>query len=171
MVLAQTSSEFIGCLIARTNKIMKKLHYSIFINAPREKVWETMLGAESYKEWTKVFNPTSRFEGDWSQSSKILFMGSDPQTGEEGGMVSKIAESRPPEFISIQHLGILKNGVEDYDSEEVRKWTPAFENYTFNEKDGGTELEIDVDTAEEYAEMFDEMWPKSLNVLKEISER
>lgn len=86
-------------------------------------------------------------------------------------MVARIRENRPYEFVSIEHLGILKDGIEDTTSDEVKKWTPAFENYTFTEKDGGTEVSVDMDIAEEYADMFKEMWPKALLKLKEISER
>lgn len=151
---------------------MKKLHYSIQINSPREKVWHAMLDDQTYRQWTRVFNEGgSYFKGDWSKGSKILFIGPDPKTGKEGGMVSRIAENIPNEFISIEHIGILNEGVEDTTSEEAKKWGPAFENYTFKEQDGGTLLEIDVDTQEEYAEMFDAMWPEALAKLKEIAEK
>ena len=49
---------------------------------------------------------------------------------------------------------------------------PGFENYTFAEKDGGTEVNIDMDIVnEEYKEMFEGMWPKALLKLKELAER
>ena len=150
---------------------MQKLRTSIVINAPREKVWATMLGPETYKEWTAAFNPGSRYEGEWKQGSTIRFIGPDPETGKEGGMLSRIAESRPHEYISIQHLGIIKNGIEDTTSEEARKWSPAFENYTFLDKDGATELQIDQDVADEYKDGFEKMWNLALQKLKEISER
>ena len=130
-----------------------------------------MLGEETYREWTKAFNPGGYYKGDWNEGSKILFVGLDPETGMEGGMVSRIKESRKPEFISIEHLGILNNGVEDTTSEEAKKWTPAFENYTFTEKDGGTQLDVDMDIVDEMKEEFDGMWPKALETLKEIAER
>jgi hypothetical protein len=149
---------------------MQKMHLSTHINTPKETVWHKMLDVESYKEWTAAFNPGSYYKGDWSQGSKMLFMGPDPETGEEGGMVSRVAENREYEFMSIEHLGILKNGVEDTTSEEARKWSPAFENYSFAEKDGGTELTIDMDVAEEYHQMFTDMWEKALVKLKEICE-
>lgn len=152
---------------------MKKLHYSIKINAPAEKVWQTMLDPETYKEWTEVFNPGGggHFRGSWEKGSKILFIGLDPETGKEGGMVSRIAENRPYEFISIEHLGILKEGVEDTTSEEARKWTPAFENYTFKEENGVTEVSVEQDMVEEMTDEFDKMWPKALEKLKEIAEK
>lgn len=150
---------------------MQKLTASIFINAPREKVWNTMLSPETYQQWTKVFNPTSRFEGDWSEGSKILFLGTDDKGENEGGMVSRIAKNVPYEYLSIEHLGIIENGVEDTTSEKAKSWAPAFENYTFHDKDGGTELVIDQDIEEKYKEQFDEMWPKALRVLKELAEK
>lgn len=130
-----------------------------------------MLSQDTYREWTAAFTEGSRFEGSWDQGSKILFIGPDPETGKEGGMVSRIKENRLHEFISIEHLGIMKDGVEDTTSEEAKKFTPAYENYTFTEKDGGTEVSVDVDVAEEYADMFKDMWAKGLAKLKEISER
>jgi hypothetical protein len=86
-------------------------------------------------------------------------------------MVSRIAEHKPYEYISIEHLGIVHNGVEDTTSDEARKWAPAFENYSFKEKDGATEVLVDLDVDEKEAEMFNKMWPAALQKLKEIAEK
>lgn len=147
-----------------------KRHYSIDIKAPKQKVWEIMLADETYREWTTEFNPAgSWYEGDWSEGSKILFLGPS-EDGGSGGMVSEIAESRPYDFVSIKHNGVVNNGVEDTTSEEVQKWAGAYENYTFTEHDGVTKLEIDMDLDEDEAEHFDRMWPNALEKLKEIIE-
>lgn len=150
---------------------MEKLHFSIVVNAPREKVWHAMLDDEPYREWTTVFNQGSYYEGSWEKGSKILFLGPDPRTGKIGGMVSRIADSRPYEFVSIEHLGLVENGVEDTESEEAKKWAPAYENYTFKEVDGGTEVLVDVDSEESMAEEFSKLWPAALEKLKTIAER
>lgn len=150
---------------------MQTLHFSIKINAPVDKVWNIMIGEETYKDWTSVFNPGgSIVKGNWEKGSKMLFLGPDPETGVEGGMVSRIAENIPHKFISIEHLGIINNGIEDTTSEEAKKWAPAFENYTFKEENGVTEVLVDIDIMEEYVDMFNEMWPKSLARLKELAE-
>jgi hypothetical protein len=86
-------------------------------------------------------------------------------------MVSRIAENRPYEFISIEHLGLVKDGVEDTTSEVARQWAPAYENYTFRERDGATEVRVDLDVVDEHAPMFEEMWPRALSRLKELGER
>lgn len=151
---------------------MKKLHFTKFIDAPVEKVWDTMLGEATYRQWTMPFNPGSYYKGDWSEGSKILFLGPNPESeGSEAGMVSHIKENRKNEFISIEHSGFYKDGVEDTTSEEVLKWAGAHENYTFEEKDGGTEVSIDIDVADEYEPMFRDMWPKALDTLQELSEK
>ncbi len=150
---------------------MKKFHFSIKINASAEKVWHTMLDEATYREWTSAFSPGGYFKGSWEKGSKIIFLGPDPETGKEGGMVSRIAENKPNEFISIEHQGILVDGVEDTTSEEARKWSPAFENYTFKEENGVTEVSVDQDMAEELSAEFEKMWPEALAKLKEIAEK
>jgi hypothetical protein len=151
---------------------MTKSQYKIFINAPKKKVWDIMLEDKTYREWTEAFNPGSYYKGSWEKGSKILFLGPDPANpGVEGGMVSRIKDNKLHEFISIEHLGIVKDGVEDTTGEEAKKWAPAYENYTFNEKDGGTELLVDLDLSDEYKDMFDEVWPKALKKLKELAEK
>jgi len=149
---------------------MQKIHFSIQINAPREKVWHAMLGDATYREWTMPFCPGSYYEGSWETGSEIKFLGPG-EGGEVGGMYSRIKENRLYEFVSIEHIGMIQNGVIDTTSEAVKKWTPAFENYTLTEVDGGTKLDIDIDTNEEYKEMFKDTWPKALNILKGIAEK
>jgi uncharacterized protein YndB with AHSA1/START domain len=149
---------------------MEKIHITITINAPREKVWETMLGNETYREWTTAFHPGSYYKGTLAQGEKILFLGPDDEGGEMG-MVSRVADIRLYEFISFEHLGIVKNGVEDTESEEAKKWAPAFENYTFKDVEGGTELTIDQDIESGHTVQFEEMWQRALVLLKELAEK
>lgn len=148
---------------------MEKLHFSIVINAPKEKVWETMLNDDTYRKWTEAFGSGSHYKGDWNKGSKILFLA----PGEKGemGMVSRIKESKPYEFLSIEHIGVVNDGKEDTTSDEVKKWAGALENYTFKESGRKTEVLIDTDTNDEYKEMFQDMWPKALNKLKELAEK
>jgi uncharacterized protein YndB with AHSA1/START domain len=147
---------------------MQKLHFSIVIKAPKEKVWDTMLNDGTYRQWTVPFGPGSHYVGDWSEGSKILFLA--PGEKGEGGMVSRIAESKKPDRLSIEHLGVVQDGKEDISSDAVKGWAGAHENYTFIDKDGGTELLIDTDTDEELKAMFEDMWPKALQILKELAE-
>ncbi len=151
---------------------MDKMHFSIAINAPKEKVWNTMLGDETYRVWTEAFTPGSHYVGDWNQGSKILFLGPDKKTGKMSGMVSRIKENRRHEFISIEHLGVVQDGKEDTTSEAVKGWAGALENYTFKKIGNTTEVLVElVGLADEFIEMFQNIWPKALQKLKELAEK
>jgi len=152
---------------ARGTKDM--LHYEISINAGASKVFNTMLDKNHYSAWTAEFNPTSRVEGSWEKGSKMLFLGTD-KDGNIGGMVSRIKENIPNQFLSIEHLGLINNGKEITSGAEVEDWAGALENYTFTETSGKTLLSVDLDSNEEYKGDFDKIWPKALKVLKRICE-
>ncbi len=149
---------------------MQKITKTIFINAPKEKVWDTMLGEETYKQWTAAFCPGSYYKGSWDEGSKIVFLGPNPETGEEGGISSKIEVNKPYEYISILHLAEVKNGVEVEDSAITGSWAGAHENYSFAEKDGGTEVTIDQDVTEKEAEYMSKAWDDALLSLKNLAE-
>lgn len=148
---------------------MSKLNFSIVIDAPKEKVWTTMLEKETYNKWTEVFSPGSHYVGNWDQGSKILFLGPS-NNGKVGGMVSRVKENILHKYISIEHLGEVYDGVEDTTSDRVKAWAGSLENYTFIDKEGKTELLVDMDINEEYKEMFEDMWPKALQKLKSLCE-
>ncbi|MHB1044369.1 MAG: SRPBCC family protein [Thermoanaerobaculia bacterium] len=145
---------------------MKTVRHSITIRAPREAVWDAMLGPETYRAWTAPFCEGSYYEGSWNTGDRIRFLG----PGGEGGMTSVIAESRRPEFVSIRHLGIVKDGVEDTTSSAATEWAPAFENYTFVDEGDATALTVEVETPEDFEAFMNEAWPKALAKLKEICE-
>jgi len=148
---------------------MQKLNFSITINAPKEKVWHTMLDDETYRIWTEPFAPGSHYKGEWKEGNKLHFLA--PGENGEMGMVSRVKELREFEFVSLEHIGVVNLGVEDTSSEATKGWAGLLENYTFKEADGKTELHIEVDTLEEYQEMFGDMWPKALGKLKKLSEK
>ncbi len=149
---------------------MKKLNLEKEINNSPENVWDSVVNKTKYNRWTSAFQETSHFEGGWNKGDKIRFLGFNAE-GQKMGMVSEIAESRFPEYISIKHLGNILNGVEDYTSDEVKKWAPSFENYTFEKlSDKKTLFKLDMVVPEDYYDMFMQMWPNALNLLKQVSE-
>lgn len=151
---------------------MKKVQFKISIKAPVARVYDLMLGIESkstYEQWTSMFNPTSTYEGSWGKGNKILFVGVD-EKGEKGGIVSRIVENIPNEFVSIQHNGLFKANKEITEGPEVEKWANGFENYTFTENNGTTTVTVDLDTTEDFLEYMNQTYPKALDKLKEICE-
>lgn len=151
---------------------MKKLQFNISIHAPVSAVYNIMLGISSkstYEQWTAMFNPTSTYEGNWEKGSKMLFIGVD-EKGEKGGIVSKIAENIPHQFVSIQHYGLVNAGKEITEGDEVEKWANGFENYSFEENNEVTTVKVEIDATEEFIDFMNETYPKALKKLKELCE-
>lgn len=146
---------------------MKNLEYKIHINAPKQKVWETMVQPETYKEWTNASWPGSYYEGKWEQGEKIKFISKDGS-----GTLALIEALNPYDYISAKHIAILlKGGKEDYDSDAAKGWVNTLESYTFNENNGATDLTVDIVTNPQWQKMFDDGFPNALKKLKEICER
>ena len=146
---------------------MKTLHFSQHIQAPRALVWQRMLDDASYRQWTTPFCEGSYYEGSWQQGQPMRFLspGGD-------GMVAVIAENRLHELLSIKHLGVIHKGVEDTSSDEVKRWAPAYETYSFRDADAdATELTVTMDCTEDYEDYMAKAWPKALATLKAICER
>ena len=148
---------------------MKKLQYEIQIDAPVARAYKTMLNIETYKIWTAEFGPSSRYEGSWDEGSKILFL-ADDEHGKVQGMVSRIRVNNPNEFISIEHLGIVEDGIEKVEDEKSNSFSGALEEYTFIQNGNGTLLKVSIDTLTEWEKFFDDAWPRALFKLKTLAE-
>ena len=138
-----------------------RLNYTIDIPAPRARVWSRMLDDASYRDWTSAFCEGSYYEGEWRTGADMRFLGPDG-----GGMRARIERADAPVYVSIQHLGELRQGA----SLDGPEWTDAYERYRFHElADGGTRLDVELtNVPAEFAPMMNEMWPKALERLRQI---
>ena len=54
---------------------MEKMNFSVSINAPKEKVWNILWDAESYKKWTAAFTEGSDVVTDeWKEGSRFYLL-------------------------------------------------------------------------------------------------
>lgn len=142
---------------------MENIHYSINLQAPKARVHQLMLADKTYREWTAAFAEGSSYQGSWDKGAKILF-----GDGQGSGMSARIAEHRPAEFVSIEMLAEVRDGVTDV----PRQWYDAFENYTFTEANDITTLQVDISgVPAEWAYYLNATWPNALAKLKVICER
>lgn len=145
---------------------MKRKQYETHINAPRERVWESLWGEQSYKEWTSAFTEGSKVETNWEEGGKIVFL-----NAENKGMIARIEEKKAPEKMVFKHLGMVdKNGNEDLESEKVKAWSGAEEIYILKENGQNTELIVKMDLDEGQEDYFDKVWPKAFEKLKDLAE-
>jgi hypothetical protein len=140
---------------------MEKLIFNIEISAPKEKVWQTLWNDDSYREWTSVFTPGSYAKSDWNEGSKILFL-----SPEGNGMHSIIEKKIPNTQMTFLHKGEVKNGVE-----VASKWEEGRESYFLSGENGKTNLRAELDAPEDFKKYFNEVFPKALELVKQISER
>ena len=144
---------------------MEKLKFNISINAPREKVWKILWDDKTYRKWTAPFSEGSYMKSDWKIGGKTLFLGS-----EGNGMVSTIDQLKENEFLSFKHLGMIKDGKEDLESEEIKKWSGLLETYVLEYSENQTFLSVYLDIGDDYKVYFIETFPKALKIVKELSE-
>ncbi|MBX7173292.1 MAG: hypothetical protein K1X72_20145 [Pyrinomonadaceae bacterium] len=144
---------------------MHKLNFTIKIAASKEKVWETLWNETTYPQWTNVFCEGSYAVSDWKEGSKVHFLTPNGQ-----GMYSLIAKMVENEFISFNHLGLLKDKIEQPPTEETKQWSESFEDYTLTESEGVTTLSVNVDSLDQYVEFFNEKFPVALQNVKNLAE-
>lgn len=141
---------------------MGKLNFETWISASSGKVWSVLFDEKTYGKWTEVFSAGSTAKTDWKKGSKVHFLNG---TGE--GMYALIEENIPQKFLSIKHLGEVKDGKEG----PLQDWGDAHEDYHLEEKDGGTLLKVEMGIPEEWREYFEKTWPQALETVKSLSEQ
>lgn len=139
---------------------MEKLKFDVAINAPKEKVWKTLWEDKTYRQWTAAFTEGSYAKSDWRQGSRIGFL-----DRKGNGMYSVIDKKIDNSQMTFKHLGEIKDGA------NVKSgWEDALESYFLSEKNGMTELKVELDTTEEFLDYFKGVFPKALQLVKQISE-
>lgn len=146
---------------------MKNVTYNISIAASPKMVWDTMIGVETYKEWTNAAWPGSDFKGEWKQGENLHFSGPDGS-----GTLATVTTFDPYNKILLTHIAMLQPGsVEDRTSEWAKKWVGSLESYSLAENNGATKLTVDMSIPADWEEMFNNDWPIALDRLKQICEK
>jgi uncharacterized protein YndB with AHSA1/START domain len=145
--------------------VYEPLRFSIVIEAPKIKVWDVMLDAETYKQWAGAAWPGSYYEGEWKEGGTVYFF-----NPEKSGTKVKLLEHREYEFSLAEHISSFNNGVEDTESKTAKGWIGSKESYTFTEAGGKTTVEAVMYVTAAWHGIFMADMPKALAKLKEICE-
>ena len=154
------------CIFDLTILAMKKLTFKTKIHASAAKVWEVLWQDTTYRVWTAVFAQGSYAESDWKEGGSVKFLS---PTGD--GMYSEIARLIPHRLMSFRHIGMIKGGKQVFDDPSIEEWKGAMENYHLSQKDGDTELSVEMDVSEAEVEYFNRTFPRALEKVKEIAEK
>ena len=142
---------------------MQKQTFKTIIDTTPEKLWKILWDDTTYRKWTTVFSESSYMKSDWKVGGRTLFL-----DGTGNGMVSTIDAIEPSKYLSFKHLGMINNGIEDLDSEDVKKWSGSKENYILNPVGEKTELIVEQDLDEEYKDSFNDTWQKTFDLIKSL---
>jgi len=123
-----------------------------------------MIDVNHFREWVSVFSPNSYFEGSWNKGEKIVYLSPD-ENGAIQGMISTIQENIPCKQIYIQPCGLVMNGIEVLEGEQVQGLEQTYEKYMSNQKGNVTELRIEVAVYNELEDYFNKTWPEALEML------
>ena len=142
--------------------MINRLHFSIDIEAEKNKIWDALWDLDSYRDWASVF-----FEGsyaitnNWEEGSTVLFLAPD-----QSGIYSHIENHIPNKIMSFKHIGSVINGKEQPLDDEAKKWSGATETYTLTEGFKNNTLNVDIDILSEHLDFMSEKFPKALEKIK-----
>jgi uncharacterized protein YndB with AHSA1/START domain len=149
--------------VRKEDLIVTRLHHTVDIDAPRDRVWAVLWDDKTYRDWTSAFMEGSHAIGDWKEGSKIRFLDSSGN-----GMLAIIETKVPNERMTFRHIAEIREGKEQ---PAPSSWANAREEYTLKDNGRGTTLTVDTDAADEYKEAFEKAFPKALQRLKELAAR
>lgn len=143
---------------------MNNQQFSIEIQVPKEKVWNTLWEDTTFRDWANNIDEGMYLKGELKEGDIVQFMSSVSGYG-----VSCLVEKLiPNEFISFRHMEDTKeNGTERRDDE----WTGGVESYSLHEQDGVTTVTVITEVPPELKETIEVSFPKALKRLKELAER
>jgi uncharacterized protein YndB with AHSA1/START domain len=141
--------------------MMKKLRFSVKIDAPRERIWQVLWEPDCFRDWTSIFTEGAgaRIQSEWRKGSRFEFFEGDV------GSYGIIEQLVPDESVVFKHLGELQEG------QEEPYGRPRLEMYTLRAQGKGSTLILQHEVLEEHRSMFEEATPKALARLKELAER
>jgi len=142
---------------------MKEMRFLVEINAPKEKVWETLWQDETFRDWASVIDPGTYMVGELKQGSEVQYISSENGYGVTS-LVEKLIDG---EFVLLRHSADTQD---TGTREREKEWTGGKESYSLREKDGVTSLTAFFDVPPELEEYFKVSYPKALERVKALAE-
>lgn len=141
---------------------MKEMQFKIVINAPKEKVWQTLWQDETLRSWAGIVDPGTYMVGELKEGSTVQF-----NSAEGYGVTSLVTELVPGEFVLFRHQADTQdNGKSDRDDQ----WAGSQESYRLTENNGATTLDMKFDVPPELEQIMSTSYPKALERVKELAE-
>jgi len=142
---------------------MKQMQFTIEINTPKQKVWDTLWQDETFREWAGLIDPGTYMVGELKEGNEVQYI-----SAENGyGVTSLVERLRPGEYLLLRHQADTQD---EGKREREKEWTGGEESYSLSEKDGTTTLAVAFDVPSEMEELFKGLYPKALERVKALAE-
>ncbi len=139
------------------------MQFTIEINTPKQKVWDTLWQDETFREWAGLIDPGTYMVGELKEGNEVQYI-----SAENGyGVTSLVERLRPGEYLLLRHQADTQD---EGKREREKEWTGGEESYSLSEKDGTTTLAVAFDVPSEMEELFKGLYPKALERVKALAE-
>lgn len=142
---------------------MKKIQFSIEIDAAKARVWDTLWQDKTFRQWASIIDPETYMVGDLQEGHEIQFI----SAASGYGVTSLVEKLVAGEYLRLRHRADTQD---DGKRERENEWTGGEESYVLAEKDGLTTLTVAFDVPPELEEEFRANYPKALERVKELAE-
>lgn len=143
---------------------MKKLQFSIEINASKESVWATLWEDASFRVWANLIDEGTYMKGEMKEGNEIQFLSSLNGYG----VTSLIEKLDLNALVLFRHSADTK---ESGQQEREKEWTGGTESYSLTEKNRITTLTVNTEVPEELEETFNISLPRALERIKTLAEK
>lgn len=152
-----------GCVMWY-DKTMKEMQFSVKINTPKEKVWNTLWQDRTFRQWASIIDPETYMVGELKEGNEVQFI----SAANGYGVISLVENLIEGEFLLLRHYADTQEGGKQ---ERDNQWSGGKESYSLAEKDGTTTLTVAFDVPPELEEEFKVSYPKALEQVKMLAER
>ena len=139
------------------------MQFSIEIEAPREKVWQTLWEDTTLRDWGNIIDEGLHMVGEMAEGSEVQFI-----SGSGYGVTSVIEKLIPHEYIAFKQVA---DTMDSGKQEREKEWTGGMESYELIEKNGITNLTVKIDVPPGQEEIFKDRFPKALERVKILAEK
>lgn len=142
---------------------MKKMQFTIEIEATHEHVWKTLWNDITFRDWSSIIDEGTFMLGTMKEGSEVQFISSINGYG----VTSTIEKMIHSQYVLFRHQADTKE--KGQDTREM-EWTGGQESYSLEVVDNITRLTVNMDVPIHQEETFANLVPRALERVKELAE-
>ena len=142
---------------------MQKMKFSIEIEAPSKKVWQTLFDDKTFRDWGNIIDEGQYMVGELAEGNEVQFISSEGL-----GVTSFVEKLIPHEYIAFRQVA---DTMDSGKQEREKEWTGGKESFELSEKNNSTNLTVNIDVPPGLEEIFQDRFPKALERVKILAEK